>query len=152
VEPVRSFVAPRPAIPSHDTPYYRNVRIEVRDGALLVTDSAGNAHLLRAGALAWVTADATRARLLVLDKAGSVLADIDPDGWDLDELADFGDAVGVPLIEEVYADGLTARAAYPLPSGALRIHAKDIRALLLQFLPVLLPVVVIIVLAVVLAH
>ena len=149
MEPVPRSVAPSPALPSHDTPYYRNVRIAVRDGALSVSDSAGNLHLLKADALAWVTAPAMRTRLLVLGEGGVVLADIDGDGWDVDELDDFGDAVGVPLVEEAYADAMTARAAYPLPPGALRIHAKETAAIVLQFLPVLIPVVVIIVLAVI---
>jgi hypothetical protein len=143
-------VAPRPSLPSHDTPYYRNVRIATRDGALMVVDSAGNSHLLRAEALGMVTAGGQWTRLFVLDATGTVLAEIDADGWDVDELADFGDEVGVPLVEESFADGPTARAAYPTPTGALRIHAKDARALALQFLPVLVPVVVLIILALVL--
>ncbi len=138
-------VGPRATLPSHDTRFYRNVRLAATDSGLLLTDSAGNTHLLRADALAWVTGGQW-ARLLVLDAGGAVLADIDADGWDIEELADFGDAVGVPLVEDSFADSVTARAAYPLPRAVLRVHAKDMRAVALQFLPVVIPVAFIILL------
>jgi hypothetical protein len=140
-------IAPRPSVPGDDTAYYRNVELAVRDGRFTVVNAAGVAHPLPAEALAWVVTETARPRLLVLDRAGVVLAELPGDGWDPEELADFGDAVGVPLVEEFFPDELTARAAYPLPKDAVRVHAKDARTVLVQFLPVLLPVVVIIVLA-----
>jgi hypothetical protein len=141
-------ITPLPTEPGQDTAYYRNVELSVRDGRFVLVDTSGTAHPLSAEALAWVEAP-PGPRLLVLDVAGAVLAELDSDGWNLDRLRDFGDAAGVPLVEESYDDALTARAAYPLPRGALRIHAKDTRSVLVQFLPVLLPVLVIIILALV---
>lgn len=139
-------IAPLPTRPAHDTAYYRNVELVVRDGSFALVDASGTAHPLAADALAWVEAP-PKPRLLVLDLAGAVLAEIDSDGWSPDRLRDFGDAAGVPLVEESYADALSARAAYPLPRGAVRVYAKDSRSVLLQFLPVLLPVLVIMILA-----
>jgi hypothetical protein len=141
-------VAPRPTQPAHDTPYYRNVELSVRDGHFTVVDASGRPHPLPASAIAWVAAG-TKTRLLVLDQAGVVLAELPPDGWDVAELAAFGDEVGVPLVEKLFDDPLGAQGAYPLPKGALRVHAKELRTVLVQFLPVLLPVLVIIVLALV---
>jgi hypothetical protein len=142
-------IAPLPTKPGHDTAYYRNVEMLVRDGRFHLVDASGTAHALAAEALAWVEVP-PKPRVLVLDVTGAVLAELDCDGWNVDRLRDFGDAAGVPLVEESYGDALTARAAYPLPRGALRVHAKDSRAVFLQFLPVLLPVLVIIILALVL--
>jgi hypothetical protein len=58
--------------------------------------------------------------------------------------------VGVPLVEELFEDAISGRAAYPLPKGAVRIHAKDLKAVLLQFLPVMIPVLVIMILVLIL--
>jgi hypothetical protein len=140
-------ITPLPTKPGQDTAYYRNVELSARDGRFILVDAAGKAHPLAAEALAWVEAPAKLPRLLVLDQAGAVLAELDSEGWDLDRLRDFGDVAGVPLVEDSYDDALTARAAYPLPRGALRIHARDTRSVLVQFLPVLLPVLVIIIIA-----
>jgi hypothetical protein len=142
-------ITPLPTKPGQDTAYYRNVELSVRDRRFILVDASGTAHHLAADALAWVEAP-SGPRLLVLDEAGAVLAELDSEGWDLDRLRDFGDVAGVPLVEESYGDELTARAAYPLRRGALRIHARQTRSVLVLFLPVLLPVLVIIIVALVL--
>lgn len=144
-------ITPLPTEPGQDTAYYRNVELSVRDGRFILVDPAGTAHQLAAEALAWVESPAESPRLLVLDQAGAVLAELDSEGWDLDRLRDFGDVTGVPLVEESYSDETTARAAYPLRRGALRVHARDSRSVLLQFLPVLLPVLIIIIAALVMS-
>jgi len=138
-------VAPRPSLPGQDTPYYRNVELSVRDGRFTIVDTSGMPFLVPASTMAWVVAGPS-ARLLILDQAGAVLAELPSEGWDVGELAEFGDAAGVPLVEKVFDDNLGSRAAYPLPKGALRVHAKELRSVVLQFLPVLIPVIVIIVL------
>jgi hypothetical protein len=143
-------VSPQPSLPAHDTAYYRNVSISLRGQQLVVVDPAGREHLLASRGLAWVTspgAGPAGARLMVLDGGGAALASISGEGWDLHQLWDFSAAAGVPLLEESYADDATARAAHPLATGALRIHSTSPLAVLLQFLPVLLPVLLLIILA-----
>jgi hypothetical protein len=135
-----------------ETAYYRNVEISVRDRGLTVVDPAGVPHPLPADALAWVSASAGQPRLLVLDAAGVVLAELPSAGWDVEELATFGDAAGVPLVEEIFPDAVAGRAAYPLPKDALRVYEKDSKAVLVQFLPVLVPVALIIVLVLLLGR
>jgi hypothetical protein len=163
VDRPRLTVSPQPATPQRDGAYYQNVELALRNGELVVADPTGRAHVFTlapegsgrpgaADALAWVTVPARRgvsARLLVLDGRGSVLADIASDGWDVDELRRFGDLAGLPLVEENYADELTARAAYPLPPGALRISSASTGQVLLKFAPVLLPVLILIVAAII---
>ena len=138
-------ISPKPTRPGHDTAYYRNVELSVRAGRFTVVDASGTPHQLAAEAIGWVIAGNGAARLLVLGEGRQVLAELPPDGWDPETLAAFGDSVGVPLVEELFPDSISARAAYPLRKGAVRVHVKEARAVVLQFLPVLVPVVVIII-------
>jgi hypothetical protein len=145
-----SAVSPQPSLPAHDTAYYRNVSISLRGRQLVVVDPAGREHVFAAHALAWVSGPgggAAATRLLVLDGAGAAVATVSGEGWDLHQLWDFCAAAGVPLLEESYADDATAQVAHPLAPGALRIHSTSALAVVLQFLPVLLPVLLIIILA-----
>jgi hypothetical protein len=150
VDPQHRVITPTATRPGHDTPYYRNVQLAVRQGQFTLVDASGTPHALAAEALGWVVAGNDTPRLLVLGEGAQVLAELPPDGWDPESLAEFGDEVGAPLVEEFFPDALSGRAAYPLPKGALRVHARELRSVVLQFLPVVVPVVVIIILVIVL--
>ena len=165
MDPVSSSVTPQPTQSRHDTPYYRNVSISRRGQRLVVVDQAGAEHpytvgsdsaeLATADALVWLSVPSPagpKGRLLLLDTAGSVLADLSGEGWDLAQVREFGEGVGVPLVEEDYPDQLAARGAYPVRAGALVLRPRTGWRVVLPFLPVLVPVLLVIIAALVLGH
>jgi hypothetical protein len=67
-------ISPRPPVRGGGTPYYRNVELSVRDGRFTLVDVSGTPVVLAADAIAWVVAGTGAPRLLILDRAGQVLA------------------------------------------------------------------------------